>query len=121
MTTFLCVFAISQCQGSPLRPVRQLRKAISRMGLTVNEHLAAAKQPNQRDLSKFSYLQIAAGVPSDCIIVLILTEFSDLVVKAVKAQYPAFAKSNPYRLISVEKLLSLCNIIVRDPLGILPK
>ena len=121
ITDFLRGFATSQGEGSPFLHVRQLRTAISRMGFTLDEHLPAAEQPNQRDLSTFAYLQIAVEVPSDRIIVLNLPEFSDLVAEAVKKQYPAFGKSIPYRTISVDKLLNFSKMIVRDPLGILRK
>ena len=91
------------------------------MGFTLDKHLPPAEQPSQRDLSTFAYLQIAAMVSPDHIIVLNLPEFSELVAEAVKEQYPAFAKSHRYRTFSADKLLSLSKMIVRDPLGIMRK
>ena len=66
-----------------------------------------------------AYLQIAADMHPDRIIVLNLQEFSTLVANAVIEQFPAFASFVPMRTFFVEKILELSRMIVRDLSGVL--
>ena len=75
------------------------------MGYTLDEHLPSAQRPYQRNLSTEAYLQIAADMPPDRIIVLNLQESSTLVANAVIEQFPAFASFVPMRTFPVEKIL----------------
>ena len=58
-------------------------------------------------------------MPPDRIIVLNLQEFSTLVANAVIELFPAFASFMLMRTFSVEKILELARMIVRDPINVL--
>ena len=106
-------------EGPQLLHTRALLSALELMGYTLDEHLPSAERPYQRDLSTEAYLQIAADMPPDRIIVLNLQEFSTLVANAVIEQFPAFASLVPMRTFPVEKILELSRMLVRDPSGFL--
>ena len=113
------MFSTTQFEAPPLLHTMALLAALVGMSHLLEERLPPDERPAQQDLSTASYLQIAAKLPADRIIVLNLQEFSTLVSANVTDLYPAFARYVPPRVISVDTLLKLSHLIVRDPSGVL--
>ena len=72
------IFATVQFEGPPLLHTRALHAALEGMGYLLEERLPPAERPSQHDHSTAAYLQIAAEIPPDHIIVLKLEEFQRL-------------------------------------------
>ena len=70
-----------------------------------DKSLPPDERSGQHELSTTAYLQIAAELLADRIIVLSLQEFSALVSAAVTDQYPEFARYGPFCAVSFEKML----------------
>ena len=86
------LFATMQFEGSPLFHTRALHAALEGMGYLLEERLLPAERPGQQDLSTAAYLQIAAEIPPDRIIVLNLEEFQRLVSATLIDLYTMFAR-----------------------------
>ncbi len=89
------------------------------MGYLLEERLPPAERPGKHNLSTAAYLQIAAEIPPDRIIVLNLEEFQRLVSATLTDLYPMFARYTTSRNITVERLLEISHLVVRDPTHIL--
>ena len=72
------------------------------MGYSFDKHLLQAEHPDKHDLNTEAYLQIAADIPPESIIVFNLQEFTTLVANAVIEQFPAFASFASRRTIYVK-------------------
>ena len=94
-------FATMQFEGSPLLQTKALHAALEGMGYLLEERLPPAERPGQHDLSTAAYLQIAAEIPPDRIIVLNLEEFQRLVSATLIDLYPMFARYAALRNITV--------------------
>ena len=66
-------------------------------------------------------MQIAAEIPPDRIIVLNLEEFQSLVSASYTKLYPIFARYAAPRNITVERLIEISHLVVRDPTHILSR
>ena len=86
------IFATMQFEGPPLLHTRALHAALEGMGYLLEERLLPAERPGQQDLSTAAYLQIAAEIPPDRIIVLNLEEFQRLVSATLIDLYTMFAR-----------------------------
>lgn len=85
----------------------------------LEERLPAAELPRQHDFSTGAYLQIAAEIPPNRIIVLTLEQFHRLVSAIISELYPVFAQYALSRNIIVERLFVILQFFVGDPLHIL--
>lgn len=74
----LQIFTTTQFESMPLLHTRALNAALENMGHVFKKRLPPAKRPWHHDLSIAAYLQIAADIPADRIIVLNLKEFQAL-------------------------------------------
>ena len=110
-----------QFEGAPLLHTKALHAALEGMGYQLEERLLPAERPGQHDLSTAAYLQIAAEIPPDFIIVLNLEEFKRLVSATLIYLYPMFARYAAPRNITVERLLEISHLVVRDPPHILSR
>ena len=80
----------------------------------LEERLPPAERPGQHDLSTAAYLQIAAVIPPDSIIFLNLEEFQCLVSATLNELYPVYARYAHPRNITIDRLLKISYIVVRD-------
>ena len=87
----------------------------------LEERLPPAERPGQHDLSTAAYLQIAAKIPPDRIIVLNLEKFQRLVFATYNELYSVCARYVYPRNITVDRFLEISHIVVRDPLHILSR
>ena len=115
------IFALMQFEGSPLLHIRALHTALEGMSYLLEDRLPTAERPSQHDLSTAEYLQIAAEIPPDRIIVQNLEEFQRLVTATLTDLYPMFARYAAPRNITVERLLEISHLVVRDPTHILSR
>ena len=110
-----------QFEGPPLFHTRALHAALERMGYLLEERLPPAERPGQHDLSTAAYLQIAAEIPPNRIIVLNLEEVQRLVSATLTELYPMYARYATPRNITVERLLEISHLVFRDPTHILSR
>ena len=115
------IFAAMQFEGPPLLHTRALHAALEGIGYLHEERLPPAERPGQHDLSTVAYLQIAAEIPPDRIIVLNLEEFQRLVSATLTDLYPMFARYAAPRNIIVGRLLEISHLVIRDPTNILSR
>ena len=94
-----------QFEGPPLLYTRALHAALEEISYLLKERLPTAERPGQHDLSTASYIQIAAEIPPDRIIVLNLEKFQRLVSATLTDFYLMFARYVAPRNITVERLL----------------
>ena len=113
------IFATMQFEGPPLLHTRALHAAFERMGYLLEERLPPAERPGQLDLSYAAYEQIAAEIPHDRIIVLNLEQFQRLTSATLIDLYPMFACYSAPRNITVDRLLEISHLVIRDPTHIL--
>ena len=78
----------------------------------IEERLPPAERPGQHDLLTAAYLQIAAKIFPDRIIVLYLEEFQRLVSATDNELYPVYARYAHTRNIIVYRLLEISHIVV---------
>ena len=93
-----------QFEGPPLLHTRALHADLEGMGYLLAERLPPAERPCQQDLSTAAYLQIAAEIPSDRIIVLNLEKFQRLASATLTDFYSMFARYAAPRNITVKRL-----------------
>ena len=86
------MFSTTQFEGPSLRHTRALLAALEAMGHLLERRLPLAERPGQHDLSTAAYLQIAAQLPADRVIVLNLQKLSTLISSTVTYLYPTFAR-----------------------------
>ena len=91
------------------------------MEYVFKERLQPTKRPEQHDLSTAAYLQIAAEIPPDRLIVFNLEEFQLLVSATRTELYPVYARYAHPRNITVDWLHEISLLVVRDPLHILSR
>ena len=115
------IFATMQFEGPPLLHTGALHAALEGMGYLLEERLPPAERPGQHDLSTAAYLQIAAEIFPDRIIVLNLEEFKRLVSATLIDLYPMFARYAAPRNITVERLLEISHLVIRDATHILSR
>ena len=77
------------------------------MGYLLEERLPPAERPGKHNLSTAAYLQIAAEIPFDRIIVFNLEEFKRLVSVTLIDLYPMFARYAAARNITAERLIEI--------------
>ena len=100
---------------------RALHTAFEKMGYVLEERLPPTERPGQHDLSTAAYLQIAAEIPPDRIIVLNLEMFQRLVSATLTELYPVYARYAHPRNITVDRLFEISHLVVRDTSHILSR
>ena len=115
------IFATMQFEGPPLLHTRALHVALEGMGYLLEERLPPAERPGQHDLSTAAYLQIAAEIPPNRIIVFNLEKFQRLVSATLIDLYPMFARYAAPLNLTVERPLEISHLVVREPTHILSR
>ena len=105
-------FATMQFEGAPFVHTRALNAALEGMGYLLQTRLPHAERPCQHDLSTAAYLQIAAEIPPDRIMVFNLKEFQRLVSATLTDLYPMFPRYAAPRNITVKRLLKISHLVV---------
>ena len=101
-----------QFEGPPVLHTRALHAALEGMGYLLEERLPPAERPGKHDLSTAAYLQSAADISPDRIIVFNLEDFQRLVSATLIDLYPMFARYAAPRNITVERLLEISHLVV---------
>ena len=119
LQTFLNRFTDYSTPDINLLHLRTITSVFSNLGYTLEENLPPIERPGLSDISLFAYLQITEPLSSNRIIVLILEEFNDLVIKVVYQLLGAFKRFFRPQPIFVEELRNAAHMVVRDPTGLL--
>ena len=91
------------------------------MGYLLEQRLSPAERPGQHDLSTAAYLQITAEIPPNRIIVFNLEKFQRIVSATLIDLYPMFGRNAAPRNITVERLIKISHLVVRDLTNILSR